>query len=89
MIDLTAEEQENARAALRFLRARAGNWAMLGKAIGFRNDTLKRVADGRYPATARIVIRVARFANVGVDDVLKGRYPSPGTCPTCGRPSVL
>ena len=35
-----------------------------------------------------IAFRVARLAKVGVDDVLAGRFPPPGTCPHCGAPGT-
>jgi hypothetical protein len=33
---------------------------------------------------ASLAFRVAKVAGVPVDDVLTGKYPSPGTCPRCG-----
>jgi hypothetical protein len=80
--DLTAEEQKNVRAALRFLWARCGGWKPLGKAL--RASPLALSKRG-LPISAGLAVRVARFASVGVDDVLDGRYPPAGTCPHCGH----
>ncbi len=35
----------------------------------------------------RNVEAFAKFAKVGVDDVLTGKFPAPGTCPHCGHHS--
>ncbi len=82
-LDLTTAEQTNVRTALRFLRARCGTWANLGKAIRFKDLTLSNVANGRT-VTPALAFRVARFAKVGVDELLAGKYPPVGTCPHCG-----
>jgi hypothetical protein len=77
--DLTKEEQTHVRTALRFLRARCGGWLPVGKALRMNVRTLRR------PASASLAVRVARFVGVGVDDLLAGRFPPPGTCPYCGN----
>ena len=79
MSDLTATEQANARAALRFLHARLGRWETLAKALHSHKRSL------RNPASASMAVRVARLAGVGVDDLLAGRFPPPGMCPHCGH----
>jgi hypothetical protein len=84
MIDLSAQEQANVRTALRFLRARCGGWAPLAKVLRFKDTTVANVANGRV-ATPVLAFRIARLARVGVDDVLTGKYPPPGTCPHCGH----
>ena len=84
--DLTAKEQANARAALKFLRVRCGTWGTLARALRFKHTTLSAVASGQKSVTATLVLRIAKFAKVGVDDVLAGRFPAPGTCPHCGQP---
>jgi hypothetical protein len=85
--DLTAQEQANVRAALRYLRARAGgrSWEPIGKALRLKANTLAKVAAERRGVSAGLAFRVARLASVGVDDVLAGRFPAPGTCPHCGH----
>jgi hypothetical protein len=82
--DLTAEEQVRVRTALRFLRSRCGGWASLAKVLHANKITLKGAANGRT-VTASTAVRVARLASVGVDDLLAGRFPPPGTCPHCGH----
>lgn len=84
MSDLTAEEQTNVRTAIKFLRTRCGGWKALAKALRFRQNTLAHVASGRV-VSATVAIRVARFAEVGVDELLAGRFPASGTCPHCGH----
>ncbi len=82
--DLTAEERDRVRAALRFLCIQCGGYAALAKAIRFENTTLRHVASRRAPS-AGLALRLARFAGVPVDDLLAGRYPPPGMCPHCGH----
>jgi hypothetical protein len=84
MSDLTAKEQENVRAALRFIHTRCGTWALAAKAIRAQPNTLRQTAAGRA-VSASMAVRAARFAGVSVDDVLIGRFPPPGTCPHCGH----
>jgi hypothetical protein len=82
--DLTAQEQVHVRAALRFLRARCGGWAPLAKALRFGDSTVTNAAGGHVGISASMALRVARLSGVGVDEVLAGRFPPPGTCPHCG-----
>lgn len=84
MSDLTDREQTNVRAALRFLRARSGTWEVTAKALRFKAITLSNIAAGRKVASPTLAVRIAKLAKVGVDDVLMGRFPAPGTCPHCG-----
>jgi hypothetical protein len=84
MRDMTPKEQANVRTALLFLRSRCGGWEPLGKVLGFRDVTLRAVARGGS-VSASLAFRIARFASVGVDDVLRGNFPAPGTCPYCGH----
>jgi plasmid maintenance system antidote protein VapI len=85
--DLTAKEQANVRAALRFLRVRAGRLDTFAKALRYERATLRRVLAGSDGVSPAMAFRVARMASVGVDDVLTGKYPPPGTCPHCGATS--
>jgi hypothetical protein len=82
--DLTKEEQASVAVALRFLKARAGGWAPLAKVLHFDIGTMSRAANGRRGTTVTMALRIARLAQVGVDDVLAGRYPGPGICAHCG-----
>lgn len=84
---LTAEEQDHVRAALQFLRRRIGTWKAVAAVLGKTEKTIQnQVQPGcRKSVTPDLAFRVARFAGVGVDDVLTGRFPEPGTCPYCGH----
>jgi hypothetical protein len=84
--DLTAEEQKNVRAALRFLRIRIGA-DNLAKLLRAHSATVRLVIAGRA-VSASIAVRTAKLAGVGVDDVLTGKYPPAGTCPHCGYCAV-
>lgn len=83
--DFTVKEVTHVRAALRFLRLRCGTWTILAKALRLNDNTLANVANGHQPVSAKVAVRIAKFARVGVDDVLNGRFPAPGTCPHCGH----
>ena len=84
-LDLDGTEQKHVRTALRHLRLRMGAWAPLAKALHYANDTVEKTVNGRRPVTAKMAIRVARLAGVGIDDLLDGKY-LPGACPHCGHP---
>lgn len=81
--DLSKEEQANVRTALRFLHSRCGGWEALATAMCFNKDTFYRLSS--RPITAAIAFRVARFAQVSIDDLLAGKYPAVGACPHCGH----
>ena len=83
--DFTAKEVTHVRAALRFLRFRCGTWATLARALRFKDTTLANIAGGHKTVTATLAVRIAKFARIGVDDVLTGKFPAPGTCPHCGH----
>lgn len=82
---LTAEEQANVRAALRFIRVKLKmTSADIGKRIGVARCTVDRVlTDAKVDAI--YAIHAARMAEVSVEDVLNGKYPPEGACPMCGR----
>jgi hypothetical protein len=83
--DLTPEEQENARAAIRFLAKRHGTRRKLAAAMGVNFGTLQSALEKRGAVSAGIALRAARAAGVPLDDVLAGRWPVTGACPHCGR----
>jgi transcriptional regulator with XRE-family HTH domain len=83
--DLTQEEQDRVRVAIRFLRIRFGKAMLLANALGFKASTVRRVLEGRDMVSPTMVLRVARLAGVPFDDVVTGRYPVKGMCPHCGR----
>jgi transcriptional regulator with XRE-family HTH domain len=84
--DLTSEEQRNVRTAIRYLHTNVRRWNSLGKAIGIQPDTIYRILNGRRSVTAAMAFRVARLANVSIDDLLAGKTVPAGTCPHCGHP---
>jgi hypothetical protein len=82
--DITREEQENVRKALRFLAQRFGDWAKLAAAMGTSKATVYAAARGRA-VSAGMAIRAARVAWEPVESLLTGAWPRPSTCPHCGR----
>src|SRR5207249_105979 len=50
--DLTAQEQTNARAALRFLRVQSGTWESLGKVLRCTPPALRTIMNGNRPVSA-------------------------------------
>lgn len=87
MIDngaLTSTEQANVRTALKFLRGRFGTWKTLAKALQVKDTTASAVAGGHKVVSASLTFKIARFANVGVDDVRLGRWPG-NCCKECGH----
>lgn len=84
-LDLTATEQTHVRAALQFLRLRSGGWTSLARALHFSEKTLSNVGAGQT-VSPTMAVRIAKLAKVGVDHVLQGQFPAPGTCPHCGHP---
>jgi hypothetical protein len=83
--DFTAREIAAVRGALNFIHSRCGTWETVGRVLRIPGSTLGNVAGGHRPVSAKLVLRVARFAGVGLDDVLTGKFPAPGTCPACGH----
>jgi ABC-type enterobactin transport system permease subunit len=83
--DLTDEEQERVRVALRFLQIRFGMMKLLAKALRLQPSTVIKVLAGDDNVSALMVLRVARLARVGLDDLLAGKYPVKGMCPHCGQ----
>jgi len=88
VIDLTAVEQANVLVALRHLRVQIGGWKPLADGLGFSRHTMRHVRMGEKNVSPAMAVRVARLVAVGVDDVLRGRFPAAGTCPHCGRPTM-
>jgi len=85
MRDLTDREQRSVRTALHVLRNRVGAWAPLAKELGYQPDSLHKVAMAKRAVAPALVLRVARFAKVPVDDLLAGRWLPVGICGHCGR----
>ena len=87
--DLTPEEQENVRTALKVLRIRFGGWERLGVAMRAKRQIVRHAAFTKKPS-AGIALRAARLAGVPLEDILSGRWPQKGACPMCGhvRPAL-
>ena len=83
--DLTPEERANVKAALRFLSKRYGSSAKLATVMRTKRGTVLNASSTRGPVSAGVALRVARAAGVPLEDVLAGRWPTPGMCPHCGR----
>jgi plasmid maintenance system antidote protein VapI len=84
--DLTDEEQKHVRTAIRYLRRRCWRLEVLAKQLAMRENSLSKILRGSRSVTARVAVRVARFAGVTVDDLFNGRGVPAGTCPFCGHP---
>jgi len=82
--DLSPKEQNRIRVAIRFLRVRLGSWEILARALKFTAPTLIHVCAERRPVSPTMCFRVARFVNIGIDDLLAGKFHAPGMCPKCG-----
>jgi hypothetical protein len=67
-----------------------GGWAPVSKMLRFKDTSLSAIATGHKPVSTTLVLRIAKFVKVGVDDLLTGTFPAPGACPMCGhRPSEV
>jgi hypothetical protein len=82
--DLTLEEQDNVRPAIWAMRTQFGTWLSLSKVLRYDERTVRDAAKGQVTITASMAFRVARLVGVGIDDLLAGKWPEPGTCPKCG-----
>jgi|HubBroStandDraft_1064217.scaffolds.fasta_scaffold634268_2 hypothetical protein len=83
--DLTPQETANARAAIRFIRARVGGGPKLAAAIGATAKAIEKACGSNSKPSAGMMIRVVRLVGVSVEDVLAGRWPVAEACPHCGR----
>ncbi|HZP66394.1 MAG TPA: helix-turn-helix transcriptional regulator [Rudaea sp.] len=83
--DLTAQEQKHVRLALRYLRARLGQWIAVAKALNYSPPGLSNILIGARNVTPAMAFRIARLADVPIDDLLAGKYPASPACPHCGH----
>ena len=81
---LSLEECANVRRAIGVLRIRLGGLAAVATALGLRRNTVEHMASRQGKPGAGVALRVARLAQVTVEDVLSGAFPKPGSCPMCG-----
>lgn len=85
ILSLTAEEREHLGAALRGLHRAYGTWKALANAFGVPSNTLERAASSQIEKGGlSLAVRIAQFAGIPVDTMLKGTLVEAGTCPTCG-----
>lgn len=84
MSDLNAKEQNHVRTALRYLRRRVGGWTPVADALGYKYDSVEKVARGGRAVTAAMATRVARILGTSVDDLLARRFLA-GACSRCGH----
>lgn len=84
-LDLTLTEQKHVRTMIRVLYLRYGSWDALTRALHFKGDTVKKALSGHDTVSTNIAFRVARLADVSIDDLLAGRAVPDGTCPHCGH----
>lgn len=84
MSDLDAKEQNHVRTALRYLRRRVGGWIPVADALGYKYDSVEKVARGGRAVTAGMAIRVARILGRSVDDLLARRFLA-RACSRCGH----
>lgn len=80
---LTPEEQARTLVALKFMIARVGSIAELAFKMGIDRTVLRRAVKGKPAPSVVVALEVARVAGATVDDVLSGRFPEAGACPTC------
>ncbi len=83
--DLTDEERANIRRAFRTLRFRFGTYEEIAKALGTSVQSVTRACGARARPTVALAFRAARVLGVPVEDIISGRWPAAGACPTCGR----
>lgn len=82
---LSPEEQECVRVALRVLGVRYGSLTKLAGRMGVHPKAVHRAASERGKPTIGMALEAARVAGVPVDDILSGAFPEAGACPLCGR----
>lgn len=82
-LKLTAEEDRQARAALRNIKATFGSWQALADAVGVSIITLHHaLKPGR--GSAILFLRVAQAGKLTFDDMISGRIASVDRCSACG-----
>ena len=83
--DLTPDEQEHVKTALRVLRRKLGTTAKLAEALAANPGTLGGMMKRTGRPSAGTALRAARLAGVAVEELIAGRWPREGACPHCGR----
>jgi hypothetical protein len=83
--DLTPEEQENVKEALRFLSKRHGSTGKLAEAMGVTRARVLEASSRARGVTAGLALKASRVAKVPLETILSGAWPKPTACPHCGR----
>ena len=83
MVALTDRQRQNARKALRHLRAQHGGQHPLAAALGVSKTTVAQGC-GSYPICIELVVRMSRLAGVPLEDILAGELPPIPKCQICG-----
>lgn len=83
--DLTPDEAARVKAVLAALRIRYGSLKALARAMGLKVATVQYASQKRTGVSAGVALRTARAAGQPVEAILSGAWPTPNTCPHCGR----
>lgn len=83
--DLSPQERENVRRAVRFLAKRLGGYDKLAEAMRVKKTRIWRAMSRRGTVTAAVALRAAKVAKAPFESVLSGAWPKPTACPHCGR----
>lgn len=82
---LTPEEAACVLVALEFAAARIGTIQELAYRMGIERTAVRRALKERPPPGAALAFELARVVGVPTEDIVAGKYPPPGACPSCGR----
>ena len=85
---LTPSQQRNVRRVLAHLTLELGGRHKMAAALGVSINALKKYRAAHRVLSARTLIAVARVAQVGIDDVLAGRWKR-HACEECGCVGVV
>ncbi|HVV50219.1 MAG TPA: hypothetical protein VHO06_11205 [Polyangia bacterium] len=80
---LTADEQENVRFALRYLYGRLGTWVAVARVTHLKRRTVRRVRDG-WKVRQYVAVNVGMALGVSAEAVMTARAVPEGTCRHCG-----
>jgi hypothetical protein len=85
-LNLTLDEVQCVRAALRNLARAHGSWGYLAMVMGVPVKSLYQVAapKGKRPSVAMVLL-AARAGGTTVEQILSGKIAPVGRCLTCGR----
>jgi hypothetical protein len=84
---LSPEQQENVRRAMRYLTVKYGGPRKFAAALGVSYQAFWKLRNPSRAIPVRRAVLVAALAQVPVDDVLTGRWPT--ECPHCNGTGCL